>query len=128
MGRGVPARCRRGVLAGAEAAGARLVVLDNLYAYGPTDGRDLVETLRRQPELDQGGDPGSDDRPSFSPPTRRPRRGRDRTGLRLLRTGHDPLGARETVFGTALTGRTAQVMGDPDLPHSYSYTPDVAAP
>ena len=33
----------------------------------------------------------------------------------------------ETVFGTALTGRTAQVMGDPDQPHSYSYTPDVAA-
>ena len=33
----------------------------------------------------------------------------------------------ETVFATALTGRTAQVMGDPDTPHSYSYTPDVAA-
>jgi nucleoside-diphosphate-sugar epimerase len=33
----------------------------------------------------------------------------------------------ETVFGPALTGRIAQVMGDPDQPHSYSYTPDVAA-
>jgi nucleoside-diphosphate-sugar epimerase len=33
----------------------------------------------------------------------------------------------ETVFGHALTGRTAQVMGDPDQLHSYSYTPDVAA-
>jgi nucleoside-diphosphate-sugar epimerase len=33
----------------------------------------------------------------------------------------------ETVFGTALSGRTAQVMGDPDTLHSYSYTPDVAA-
>jgi len=38
---------------------------------------------------------------------------------------HSALG--ETVFGTALTGRTAQIMGDPDQPHSYSYTPDVAA-
>ena len=26
----------------------------------------------------------------------------------------------ETVFGTALTDRRAQVMGDPDQPHSYS--------
>ena len=34
---------------------------------------------------------------------------------------------RHVVFGTGLTGRTAQVMGDPDLPHSYSFTPDVAA-
>jgi nucleoside-diphosphate-sugar epimerase len=33
----------------------------------------------------------------------------------------------ETVFATALTGARAQVMGDPDQPHSYSYTPDVAA-
>ena len=33
----------------------------------------------------------------------------------------------ESVFGTALTGKAAQVMGDPDQPHSYSYTPDVAA-
>src|SRR3954468_1605502 len=32
-----------------------------------------------------------------------------------------------TVFGTALTGKAAQVMGDPDQPHTYSYTPDVAA-
>ncbi len=33
----------------------------------------------------------------------------------------------ETVFAMALTGRRAQVMGKPELPHSYSYTPDVAA-
>ena len=33
----------------------------------------------------------------------------------------------ETVFGAALGGRTAQVMGDPDQLHSYSYAPDVAA-
>jgi nucleoside-diphosphate-sugar epimerase len=38
---------------------------------------------------------------------------------------HSALG--DTVFGTALTGKTAQVMGNPDQPHSYSYTPDVAA-
>ena len=40
---------QQGVLAGAEAAGARLVVLDTLYAYGPTNGRDLVETLPAWP-------------------------------------------------------------------------------
>jgi len=32
----------------------------------------------------------------------------------------------ETVFATALTGARAQVMGNPDQPHSYSYNPDVA--
>ena len=33
----------------AASAGARLVVLDNLYAYGPTDGRPLVETMPANP-------------------------------------------------------------------------------
>ena len=51
---------QRGVLAGAEAAGARLVVLDNLYAYGPTHGHDLVETPRRR-----------DPPPPSPPPARR---------------------------------------------------------
>jgi nucleoside-diphosphate-sugar epimerase len=40
-------------------------------------------------------------------------------------TTQSALGAN--VFGAALTGRTAQVVGNPELPHSYSYTPDVAA-
>ena len=40
---------QRGVLAGAANAGARLVVLDNLYAYGPPDGRRLVETMAAKP-------------------------------------------------------------------------------
>ena len=37
------------MLAGARAAGARLVVLDNLYSYGPTGGAALVESLPPQP-------------------------------------------------------------------------------
>ena len=40
---------QRGVLAGAASAGARLVVLDNLYAYGPPKGRALVETMVASP-------------------------------------------------------------------------------
>lgn len=40
---------QHGVLTAAEAAGARLVVLDNLYAYGSTGGRDLVESLPANP-------------------------------------------------------------------------------
>lgn len=35
------------VLAGAEAAGARLVMVDNLYMYGPTDGELTEDTPRR---------------------------------------------------------------------------------
>jgi nucleoside-diphosphate-sugar epimerase len=40
---------QRAVVTAAQAAGARLVALDNLYAYGPTGGRDLVESLQARP-------------------------------------------------------------------------------
>ena len=33
----------------------------------------------------------------------------------------------DAVFGAAVQGKTAQLMGDPRQPHSYSYAPDVAA-
>jgi nucleoside-diphosphate-sugar epimerase len=115
------------VLTGAAHAGARLVVLDNLYAYGPPHGHSLVETMaahptskksairaamtgtlldaHRQGQVDVAIGRASD---YFGP-------GATNTAL------------GENVFDRALTGATAQVMGDPDQPHSYSYTPDVAA-
>ena len=116
-----------GVLAGASSAGARLVVLDNLYAYGPPRGRRLVET--------------SSDNPTSAKAATRAAMTQELLGAHRggqvevvigrasdyfgPRTTHTALG--ETVFGAAVRGGTAQVMGDPDQPHSYSYTADVAA-
>jgi nucleoside-diphosphate-sugar epimerase len=118
---------QRAVLAGAQAAGARLVVLDNLYAYGPTGGRPLVETQPAQPTSKKSATRAA----MTAELLEAHRAGRVEVAIGRASdyfgpgTTHSALG--ETVFGTALTGRTAQVMGNPDLPHSYSYTPDVAA-
>ena len=56
-------------------------------------------------------------------------------GVRMVnRSGHLPAtadtgGAQsnlgDRVFPAALAGKTAQVLGDPDQPHSYTYTPDI---
>ena len=118
---------QRGVLAGAEAAGARLVVLDNLYAYGPTGGRPLVETMQERPSSTKAATRAA----MTAELLRAHAAGRVEVAIGRASdyfgpgAAHSALG--ETVFGTALTGRTAQVMGDPDQPHSYSYTTDVAA-
>ncbi len=118
---------QRGVLAGAASAGARLVVLDNLYSYGPPQGQDLVETMSPNPTSKK-----SATRAAMTEELLRAHeagqvevtigRASDYFGPGALRSA---LG--ETVFGTALTGKSAQVMGNPDQLHSYSYTPDVAA-
>ncbi|GAA2167747.1 nucleoside-diphosphate-sugar epimerase [Humibacillus xanthopallidus] len=118
---------QRGVLAGARHARARLVVLDNLYSYGPTNGAPLVETMAPNPTSTKSAtraamteellaaDAAGDVEVAIG-------RASDYFGPGATRSA---LG--ETVFVPALRGKTAQVMGDPDQPHSYSYTEDVAA-
>ncbi len=114
-----------GVLAGAAAHDAKLIVMENLYMYGPTHGAPLTE-----------------DTPEAAPT----RKGKSRAQLhRELMAAHKagtvravsgrasdffgPLGLNsavgERVFYPALKGDTIQMLGNLDLPHTYSYTPDV---
>ena len=119
---------QRGVLAGAASAGARLVVLDNLYAYGPPRRPAAGRDHGREPDLGEVRHPGRDDRGAAR---RAHASGQVEVAIGRASDYFGPGATRsalgETVFGTALAGKTAQVMGDPDQPHSYSYTPDVAA-
>jgi nucleoside-diphosphate-sugar epimerase len=116
---------QRGILAGAAAAGAKLVVMENLYMYGPHKGEPMTEAT--------------------------PLRGRGSrsTTRRLLteelfaahRAGQvravsvraaDLLGPHvteslvgERFFGPFLAGNKVQVFADPDVPHSVSFVGDV---
>ena len=118
---------QRGVLEGAASAGARLVVLDNLYAYGPPDGAPLVETMRPHPTSTKAATRAAMTEELLAAHAAGQvevaiGRASDYVGPGAVRSAFG-----ETVFLPALRGKTAQVMGDPDQPHSYSYTPDVAA-
>lgn len=110
---------------GAAAAGAKLVAMENLYRYGPTGGRPLTEDL--------------------------PAAATGRKGVTRARMGDDLLAAHragrvrvaigrasdffgpgvlvsamgERIVYPALAGRRVQVLGNPDLPHTYSYVPDI---
>ena len=117
---------QRGVLAAVEATGARLVVLDNLYAYGPTHGADLVETMPAHPRSAKAATRAAMTAELLAAHAA----GRVEVAIGRASDYFGPgvtssaLG--ETVFGHALSGRAAQVMGRPDRLHSYSYVPDVA--
>ena len=115
------------MLAGAASGGARLIVLDNLCAYGRPRGPRLVETAADDPTSTKSATRAAMTQELL---------GAHRSGQVEVaigrasdyfrpRTTQSALG--EAVFGAAVRGSTAQVMGDPDQPHSYSYTPDVAA-
>jgi nucleoside-diphosphate-sugar epimerase len=114
-----------GVLEGAAAAGAKLVAMENLYMYGPTDGRQLTEDLPLAPNTRKGSV-----RARMSEELMEAHRsgkvrvaiGRasDYFGPRVLSSA-----AGEQVFGRAVRGKSAQLAGDPDQPHTYSYVPDI---
>lgn len=118
---------QRAVLAAAEAAGARLVVLDNLYAYGPTHGQDLVESLQSRPTSAKAAVRAA----MTEELLQAHREGRVEVAIGrasdYVGPGTVASALGESVFGAALAGRTAQMMGDADQLHSWSYTPDVAA-
>jgi nucleoside-diphosphate-sugar epimerase len=115
------------LLAVAERTGAVLVTMGNLYGYGPVDA------------------PMTEDTPLAATGTK----GRIRNGMWLdALAAHRAGRARVTearasdFFGPGLTdnamlgtrfvepvlaGRPAYVIGDPDVPHTWSYMPDVTA-
>ena len=113
------------VLDGAAAAGAKLVAMENVYMYGPTGGRPLTEDVPASPTTRKGRVRAEMTERLFAAHragTVRATAGRasDVFGPRVIDSA-----AGSTVFGRAIAGKPAQVAGDPDLPHTYSYAPDI---
>lgn len=109
----------------AEASGARLVFADNLYCYGPVD-QTLTEQL---PGTDFGSKPALRaqlSREIFDAHEQ----GRIRATIGRAADFYGPgvtnsmLGER--VFPALLAGKKVQLVGNPDLPHTYTYVPDFA--
>jgi len=115
----------QGVLAGAAGAGARLVFMDNLYMYGPVDGP-LREDL---PLTDYGRKPALR--------ARLTRMWQDahaagRVAAAAVRASdfYGP-GVRLAILGDYVTkpatlGKSTYLLGNPAMPHTFAYMPDVA--
>jgi nucleoside-diphosphate-sugar epimerase len=114
-----------GVLEGAASAGAKLIAMENLYMYGSTDGRQLTEDLPYAPNTRKGRV-----RARMSEELMEAHRsGRVRVAIGRASDFFGPRvlasAAGEQVFGRVVQGKSAQVAGDPDQPHTYTYAPDI---
>jgi nucleoside-diphosphate-sugar epimerase len=119
---------QRGVLAAAERTGALLVALENLYGYGTTGGRPMTEDLPLAATTVKGRTRAAMTAELLAAAEA----GRVRLAIGRASDFFGPgvtqgstLGER--VFGNALASRRADFIGNPDLPHTYSYVPDIAA-
>ncbi|MFB4282252.1 NAD-dependent epimerase/dehydratase family protein [Nonomuraea sp. MTCD27] len=116
----------RTVLAGVEAAGAKLVMADNLYVYGPVTGP-MTEDLPYAATNPKGRARIEVDDLILDAH----RAGRIRATLGRASDYYGPGGVNTvigpTVFAAALAGKTARWVGDLDQPHTIAYLPDTAA-
>ena len=118
---------QRGALTAAEHAGALLVTLENVYAYGPTSGQPMTEDLPLAATTSKGRTRAAMTEELLS--------AADGGRVRIaIGRSSDFFGAGATestlgmrVFGNAVAGKRADFIGNPGLPHTYSYVPDIAA-
>lgn len=114
-----------GVVAGAISAGARLVYADNLYAYGPVDGP-LTEDLPSR----AAGANGRVRVALANQLLEANQRGELRATIGRAADYYGPWGrqshAGERVFMPALTGKAAQLIGNADQPHTFTFLGDFA--
>jgi len=114
-----------GIIEGAAAAGARLVYGDNLYMYGPVAGP-LTEEL---PYRATG--PNGRTRATLALTLLEAHQtGRVRATIGRASDFYGPCALQSTmgerVFVPALAGKAAQVLGNPDMPHTYTFIGDFA--
>jgi nucleoside-diphosphate-sugar epimerase len=118
---------QRGVLAAAERNGALLVSLENVYAYGPTGGEPMTEDLPLAATTVKGRTRAAMAQELLEAADA----GRVRIAIGrasdFFGAGATESSLGERVFGNAVAGKRADFIGNPDLPHTYSYIPDIAA-
>ncbi|MCC6995140.1 MAG: NAD(P)H-binding protein [Deltaproteobacteria bacterium] len=116
----------RGIIAGATRAGARLVVLDNLYMYDlPSDGH-----LSEDTAIGTRSKKGHLRALAAAELLAAHARGDLPVAIARASDFIGP-GAPRTIFSDRFwkrlfAGKSVEAFGDPDQPHSLSYTPDVA--
>lgn len=118
---------QRGVLNAAQRQGALLVSLENVYGYGPTGSKPMTEDLPLAATTVKGRTRAAMTQELLSAAEA----GRVRIAIGrasdFFGAGVTESTLGERVFANALAGKRADFLGNPDLPHTYSYVPDIAA-
>jgi nucleoside-diphosphate-sugar epimerase len=117
---------QKGALEAAATAGAKLIVLENVYMYGNTHGKPMTEDMPHAATTVKGKV-----RAEMSEELLAAHRG-GKVRVGIVRSS-DFIGPRslegglgERVIYPALKGKAASVLGKPDMLHTYTYVPDVA--
>lgn len=114
------------VIEGAAAAGAKLVLADNLYMYGPRSPQPMTEETPERATGRKGGTRVLMTQKLLAAH----HSGRVRVAIGRSSDYYGPRGvgsaAGEQVFGAAIEGKRVRWPGSLDVPHTLNYLPDMA--
>jgi len=113
-------------IAAAQAAGARLVVMDNVYMYGRADGRPFTEDRAYNPHTRKGRVRAAMARDLMAAHNA----GRVQATVGRASDFFGPRAGEQSLIGDwvippALANKSASVIGNPDMPHTYTFIPDI---
>lgn len=115
---------QKSIIDGLTGSTAKLVLVENLYMYGDTDGKPLTEDTPYDAHTRKGRVRGEISRAAFQAHKE------GRAQVTAARGGNffGPWGANSTMgtraFYPLLRGKPAQLIGRTDLPHSHTYVKD----
>lgn len=115
------------LIAGMAQTQARLVFVDNLYMYGPTQGQPIHEDL----PYAAAGRKGKTRAAIATMLLDAHKAGKVQATIGRASDFYGPRATDTAVFGdrffaAAAAGKPADLFGNPDLPHTYTYVPDFA--
>jgi nucleoside-diphosphate-sugar epimerase len=113
------------ILAAAEAQGAKLISMENVYAYGDPEGRPMTEDMPHAAKTRKGKLRAGMMKELLAAH----RAGRVRVVMGMASDFFGPrvLGSSlgDRFFYPLVAGKAAQYIGKPGLPHTYTYMPDI---
>jgi nucleoside-diphosphate-sugar epimerase len=115
---------QKSIIDGLTGSGAKLVIVENLYMYGETDGKTMTEELPFNAHTRKGkvrGEMSKAARAAHQAGKVRVAIGRGSDYFGAWGTGSS-MGS--TVFHRLLQGKAAQIAGSAKMPHTHTYIPD----
>jgi nucleoside-diphosphate-sugar epimerase len=115
---------QKSIIDGLTGSGAKLVLIENLYMYGDTDGKPMTEDMPYIAHTRKGRVRGEISKAAFEAH----KEGRLRVSAARGGNFFGPWGTDSTmgarVFYPLLSGKPAQLIGRIDLPHTHTYLKD----
>lgn len=115
-------RFQAAILEAAAANEAKFIVADNLYMYGDTDGQPICEDSPYQPHTKKGRVRAEMAKAVMD--AHRAGKVRAAIGRASNFFGPDDRTVTDFAIRPALIGKTVNLLGQLDQPHSFSYVPD----